>query len=103
MSIVRDLIARNRAGTPIGLPCFCTANKHVLRAVLAHAAETGDTTVIETTCNQVNQDGGYTGRAPQDVIKWRSGMANQAGVPMTQLILGGRSPGPEPLEIRTHR
>ena len=96
MSILYDLIARNRAGEPIGLPCFCTANEHVLRAVLAYAAKTGFTTVIEATCNQVNQDGGYTGMTPKDFMKWLAGMAKEAGVPMDQLILGGDHLGPNP-------
>lgn len=96
MSIVQDLIARNRAGAPIGLPCFCTANAHVLRAVLAHAAKTGFPTVIEATCNQVNQDGGYTGMTPSDFMQWLTGMAREAGVAMDQLILGGDHLGPNP-------
>lgn len=96
MSIVHDLIARNRAGEPIGLPCFCTANEYVLRAVLAYAAKTGNPTVIEATCNQVNQDGGYTGMTPKDFMSWLEGMANDAGVPINQLILGGDHLGPNP-------
>ena len=104
MSLVQDLIARNRAGEAIGLPCFCTANEHVLRAVLAYAKTTGHPTVIEATCNQVNQYGGYTGMTAADFLKWLSGMAAEAGVPMDQLILGGDHLGPnvwknEPLEI----
>ena len=96
MSLVHDMIARNRAGERIGLPCFCTANEHVLRAVLSHAARTGFPTVIEATCNQVNQDGGYTGMRPRDFMSWLTGMASEAGVPMEQLILGGDHLGPNP-------
>ena len=96
MSLVHDLIERNRNGEVIGLPCFCTANEHVLRAVLAHAATTGSPTVIEATCNQVNQEGGYTGMTPKDFMAWLSSMANEAGVPMEQLILGGDHLGPNP-------
>jgi len=96
MSLVHDLIARNRAGEAIGLPCFCTANEHVLRAVLENAAKTGFPTVIEATCNQVNQDGGYTGMTPQDFMTWLSGMASETGVAMDQLILGGDHLGPNP-------
>lgn len=104
MSIVQDLIARNRAGEPIGLPCFCTANEHVLRAVLAYAKKTGLPTVIEATCNQVNQNGGYTGMTAADFMTWLSGMAAEVGVPMDQLIFGGDHLGPnvwknEPLDI----
>ncbi len=96
MSLIKDLIARNRSGEAIGLPCFCTANEQVLRAVLAYARKTGLPTVIEATCNQVNQDGGYTGMTPKGFMTWLSGMAKDAGVPMDQLILGGDHLGPNP-------
>jgi len=104
MSILRDLILRNRAGEAIGLPCFCTANEHVLLAVLAYAKRTGLPTVIEATCNKVNKYGGYTGMTPADFMEWLSGMAADAGVPMNQLILGGDHLGPnvwknEPLDV----
>ena len=104
MSLVQDLIARNRAGEPIGLPSFCTANEHVLRAVLAYAKDTGLPTVIEATCNQVNQFGGYTGMTAADFMEWLSSMAAEAGVPKDQLILGGDHLGPnvwknEPLDV----
>ncbi|MEO9823306.1 MAG: class II D-tagatose-bisphosphate aldolase, non-catalytic subunit [Paracoccaceae bacterium] len=103
MSIIHDLIARNRAGEAVGLPCFCTANEHVLRAVLSFAKQTGFPTVIEATCNQVNQFGGYTGMTAADFMAWLTDMATEAGVPMDQLILGGDHLGPnvwkdEPLE-----
>lgn len=96
MSLINDLIARNRAGEPIGLPCFCTSNEHVLRAVLSYAKATGFPTVIEATCNQVNQDGGYTGMMPLDFMQWLTEMAADVGVPMDQLILGGDHLGPNP-------
>ena len=102
MNLVQDLIARNRSGEAVGLPCFCTANEHVLRAVLAHAAETGLPTVIEATCNQVNQEGGYTGMTPRDFIVWLSDLAEKAGVSMDQLILGGDHLGPNPWKSEPH-
>lgn len=104
MSLVHDLIARNRAGEAVGLPCFCTANEHVLRAVLSYARQAGFPTVIEATCNQVNQYGGYSGMTAADFMAWLSDMAAGEGVPMDQLILGGDHLGPnvwkaEPLDV----
>ena len=66
MTLIRSLIDANRAGAPVGLPCVCTANAHVLRAILACAARVDAPIVIEATCNQVNQEGGYTGMTPAD-------------------------------------
>lgn len=96
MTIIPELIARNRGGETVGLPCFCTANAYVLRAILAHAARTGLPTVIEATCNQVNQFGGYTGLTPQGFMTWLLDLAAEAGVPRAQLILGGDHLGPNP-------
>lgn len=93
---IMTLIEANRSGTAKGLPCFCTANEHALRAILSHAARTGLPTVIEATCNQVNQDGGYTGMTPSDFISWVTGLADEAGASMEQLILGGDHLGPNP-------
>lgn len=104
MSHISEMIARNRAGEAIGLPCFCTANEHVLRAVLEFTKKTGLPTVIEATCNQVNQFGGYTGMTAADFMDWLRGMADEVDVPMDQLILGGDHLGPnvwknEPLDV----
>ncbi|RJE79612.1 class II D-tagatose-bisphosphate aldolase, non-catalytic subunit [Paracoccus sp. JM45] len=96
MSVVQDLISRNRDGETVGLPCFCTANEHVLRAILKSAKTSGHLTVIEATCNQVNQDGGYTGMRPADFMAWIADMAAEFGVPQSQLILGGDHLGPNP-------
>ena len=99
MSLIHDLIARNRAGEPIALPCFCTANKHALQAVLAYAARSGLPTVIEATCNQVNQEGGYTGMTPRDFMSWLERMAEEAGCAHEAINHGWRPSGPKPLEV----
>lgn len=96
MRVIHNLIARNRAGEAVGLPCFCTVNEHVLRAILAFAAKSGLPTVIEATCNQVNQDGGYAGMTPETFMSWLGKMAQEAGASADQLILGGDHLGPNP-------
>lgn len=100
---IHAMIDANRTGTATGLPCFCTANEQVIRSILDFAARTGFPTVIEATCNQVNQDGGYTGMQPADFMSWMEKMARDACVPMEQLVLGGDHLGPnawrrEPVE-----
>lgn len=97
MTDLRALIEANRSSEgPAGLPCFCTANEHVLRAVLRHAAHTGVPAVVEATCNQVNQEGGYTGLTPAAYMARLRGMAEEAGVPAGRLTLGGDHLGPNP-------
>ncbi len=93
---IHSLLEQNRSDGAGGLPCFCTANEHVLRAILELAATSGYPTVIEATCNQVNQDGGYTGMTPEDFIDWIRQLARESNVPMDQLVLGGDHLGPNP-------
>ena len=96
MNIIKELIERNRAGEAIGLPCFCSANEHVLRSILSFTKKTGFPTVIEATCNQVNQYGGYTGMTAETFKNWLNTMASEIGVSMDQIILGGDHLGPNP-------
>jgi D-tagatose-1,6-bisphosphate aldolase subunit GatZ/KbaZ len=91
---VHELIERNRNGESIGLPSFCTANQHVLEATLGFAAENDLPVLIEATCNQVNQEGGYTGMKPADFASWVARLASHAGVNTDQLLLGGDHLGP---------
>ncbi|MFS3133815.1 class II D-tagatose-bisphosphate aldolase non-catalytic subunit [Gluconacetobacter sacchari] len=80
----------------IGVPSVCSAHPLVLEAALARAARTGLPVLIEATCNQVNQEGGYTGMTPasfRDMV-WR--IAEQAGCPRGLVLLGGDHLGPNP-------
>ena len=91
-----QLIERNRSGQQTGLPSFCTANEYVLRAILSLVSERPMPVVIEATCNQVNQDGGYTGMQPTDFMHWLGKLAAQYNVPMDRIIVGGDHLGPNP-------
>ena len=99
--LIQELITRNRGGEPVGLPCFCTSNEHVLRAILDFSGQHDVPVIIEATCNQVNQIGGYTGMTPNDFVARLTKMAQEAGVPMAHLILGGDHLGPNPWRTET--
>lgn len=96
MSILRDTISKNRDGRSLGIPCFCTANEHAIKASLNYAAKKNVAIAIEATCNQVNQEGGYTGMTPQTFMFWVSEMANECGLDKNLLIFGGDHLGPTP-------
>jgi D-tagatose-1,6-bisphosphate aldolase subunit GatZ/KbaZ-like len=49
-----------------GVTSVCTAHPLVIGAALAPGNETGRRVLIEATCNQVNQEGGYTDMTPAD-------------------------------------
>ena len=58
------IVAENRAGRARGIPSWCTAHPQTLGAILAAYRDDDEPILIEATCNQVNQDGGYTGMTP---------------------------------------
>ena len=65
MHVLLDLIARHKEGHASGVTSICSAHPIVIEASLRHAQGTGQAFVLfEATCNQVNQDGGYTGMTP---------------------------------------
>ncbi|WP_170507297.1 class II D-tagatose-bisphosphate aldolase non-catalytic subunit [Ruegeria arenilitoris] len=97
MSIdLKKIVAQNRSGDPVALPSFCTANAYVLRDITRFAAENELPALIEATCNQVNQFGGYTGQKPADYASALRKMADDAGMSSGYLILGGDHLGPNP-------
>lgn len=93
---IKALVARNRAGERVGLPSFCTANETVLRAILKNTAATGWPTLIEATCNQVNQEGGYTGMDPAAFMAFLKRLAAEEGAQADTLVVGGDHLGPNP-------
>lgn len=60
------------------------------------AAERDGPLLIEATCNQVNQEGGYTGMTPTDFRQFVESVAARAGFDPARLILGGDHLGPSP-------
>ncbi|WP_162652513.1 class II D-tagatose-bisphosphate aldolase, non-catalytic subunit [Lentilitoribacter sp. Alg239-R112] len=93
---LKELVRSNRVGECKALPSICTANESVLGATVAFAAEHKIPALIEATCNQVNQFGGYTGLRPADYAKKIRSKAETAGLPQDDLILGGDHLGPNP-------
>ena len=92
----RKLVEANRAGERRGVPSWCTAHPETLAAILAAHRLDDDPILIEATCNQVNQEGGYTGMQPADFRRFVEGLADAAGVKRERLILGGDHLGPNP-------
>jgi len=96
MHHIIDKINNNRAGELVGLPCFCTANELVIRSILQYAKQHQVPAVIEATCNQVNQDGGYTGMTASDFRDWIDSLVIEYGIVPSSIILGGDHLGPNP-------
>lgn len=96
MSVLDRIVARNRAGEGAGLPSYCTAHPETLAAILRGYRNDDAPVLIEATCNQVNQLGGYTGMTPAAFRSFVEGIARAQGVAPGRLILGGDHLGPNP-------
>ncbi len=90
------LPALHAAGHKLGVTCVCSAHPLVIEAALIEAHEAGQIPCIEATCNQVNQDGGYTGMTPVDFRNLVFSIANSVGVTLDSILLGGDHLGPNP-------
>lgn len=95
-AILESVVAANRAGKQQGIYAVCSAHEQVLRAAFQQALIDGSPLLIEATCNQVNQYGGYTGMQPSDFIGQMRRLADEEGFPIERLILGGDHLGPNP-------
>jgi D-tagatose-1,6-bisphosphate aldolase subunit GatZ/KbaZ len=93
-AILLETAAANRAGARAGVCSVCSANRLVLEAALAAAAAADSVALIESTCNQVNQFGGYTGMTPAAFREQVLALAGEAGCDPARVILGGDHLGP---------
>lgn len=96
-----NIVAENRAGTRRGIPSYCTAHPETLRAILASYRHDDAPILIEATCNQVNQFGGYTGMDPARFRRFVEELATSEGVDPARLVLGGDHLGPNPWKNET--
>jgi D-tagatose-1,6-bisphosphate aldolase subunit GatZ/KbaZ len=94
MHPLRAVVEKNRAGQGVGLYSVCSANELVLRASIRHAVFHRYPLIIESTSNQVNQLGGYTGMQPRDFIELVEKIAQEERMDPEMLILGGDHLGP---------
>jgi D-tagatose-1,6-bisphosphate aldolase subunit GatZ/KbaZ len=77
-----------------GIYSICSAHPWVLGAAMMQALEDGTPLLIESTSNQVDQFGGYTGMKPADFVRFVHLIADRVGFSRDRLILGGDHLGP---------
>ena len=95
-SRLTEIFRRNRDGAKTGVYSVCSAHPLVIRAALELARDRRQIAVVEATCNQVNQHGGYTGMTPGGFADLVRAMAVDVGLPSDDLVLGGDHLGPQP-------
>jgi len=94
------VVRAQERGAAAGIAAVCSAHPLVLDEALAAGVADGTAVLVESTCNQVNPDGGYTGQTPADFAELLRGRARAAGLPPERLILGGDHLGPHPWRRR---
>jgi tagatose-1,6-bisphosphate aldolase non-catalytic subunit AgaZ/GatZ len=63
---LKKIAEANRADGTQGIYSVCSAHRQVIEAAVSQAKSDQSLLLIEATCNQVNQEGGYTGMTPND-------------------------------------
>jgi len=96
LSALPDIVAAHKRGVPVGIYSVCSAHPFVLAAAAQQALQDRAPLLVESTCNQVNQEGGYTGLTPAAFRDYLGSIADRFSLPRQRLILGGDHLGPGP-------
>jgi len=96
MNYLDKIVAAQKKGEARGITSICSVHPLVLETVFEHGKSTESPVLIEATCNQVNQFGGYMGMKPLDFVAYVGSMMDKFEFPREQLILGGDHLGPTP-------
>jgi len=95
----KELVARlseHKLGRAIGIPSICSSNPFVLQACMRKLLDDQGMILIESTCNQINQYGGYTGLTPTSFAEQVKIIAREINFPWERILLGGDHLGPFP-------
>ncbi len=82
-------LQQNRLGQGGVAVSVCSAHPFVLRAAFRAAKQHQSFALIESTSNQVDQYGGYTGMRPDDFVALVKGLAKEENFSWDQVLLGG--------------
>jgi len=93
--IVTRLTGDARFGSRLkGIYSVCSAHPWVIEASMRQALDDGTPLLLESTSNQVDQYGGYTGMRPADFVRFVHKIADRVGFRREALLLGGDHLGP---------
>jgi D-tagatose-1,6-bisphosphate aldolase subunit GatZ/KbaZ len=91
---ILKILRGNKNGEQTGITSVCSANPYVIKAALINAKKNNQTALIESTSNQVDQYGGYTGITPSMFRDFVFRTAGELQFPEQNLVLGGDHLGP---------
>ncbi|MBF0224147.1 MAG: class II D-tagatose-bisphosphate aldolase, non-catalytic subunit [Desulfobacterales bacterium] len=96
INYLKNIVKLQKQGIAIGVCSICSSNPFVIETALEHALGSDRFVLIESTCNQVNQFGGYTGMTPYSFINFVYSIAESIHFPKEKIIFGGDHLGPNP-------
>ena len=91
---LKKIVELQKKGENVGIYSVCSANGYVIEAALKRGLSDGSCVLIESTANQCDQNGGYTGMKPADFKKFVLEIAEKIGFDQGKLFLGGDHLGP---------
>jgi D-tagatose-1,6-bisphosphate aldolase subunit GatZ/KbaZ len=94
MKALQDLLRAHKNGGGAGIFSVCSSHPLVIEAALLEAERFDQYVLIESTSNQVNQFGGYSGMTPGQFKAYVEGIARRAGLSLQRVLLGGDHLGP---------
>lgn len=94
IDIFRGLLTSNKKGLKTGIYSVCSAHETVIKASMQQARADRSILLIESTSNQVNQEGGYTGMQPRNFADFVAGIASEMSFDPDLILLGGDHLGP---------
>ena len=94
MHPIKELVTKYKSGEKVGIFSVCCSNKYVIEAAMDRLKNKEMYLLIESTANQVDQFGGYTGMIPKDFVKYIHNLAEENDFPVDRIILGGDHLGP---------
>lgn len=91
---LKQIVKAQKEGKAVGIYSCCSANEYVIRAALLRGKQDNSCVLIESTANQCDQYGGYTGMKPADFKAFVESIAKEIGFDTNKLFLGGDHLGP---------
>ena len=91
---LKQIVVKQKAGEHVGIYSCCSANNYVIEAAIERAKKDNAPVLIESTANQVDQFGGYTGMKPADFSNFVKEICEKCGYDFSRIFLGGDHLGP---------
>lgn len=91
---LKNIVKKQKNNEAVGIYSACSSNPFVIDAVLEKARDTNSVCLIESTANQVDQNGGYSGMTPQDFMNFVMERAKELGCDPSLIYMGGDHLGP---------